>query len=1336
MKKTILFILILIINTYSIRGKEAYFKHLSTTDGSSLSSAISIWQDHFGTLWIGNSLLNKYDGNTLKTYRLSECLNKPQDINISQIQGGSNSIIYIFTEPDLLIFDTYSGKFHDPGIEAGCIYYHNDKLYFASANVVYTYNHSTDEITRILETPDPKEVITCMYAVEQDKIWIGTNKTLYRVEEKEVSPVIHSINISCLYIDSKKNVWAGTVDDGVRMISSDATNKIITIKEDKEIDKGYRLSNNRIRCINEDNKQNIWIGTYGGITLLSPESKDSYFFTHHENIPYSLQHNSIYSIYKDRQGTMWVGTYYGGVSFYNPNVELYKYYGTSQTDKDMLNGYIIGNMTEDNSHNLYIATEEGGVNKQNRITGEVKRYNKENGALPHNTIKSIWYDKEHKQLFAGTFTQGLLVKKHGSEIFEPIGEGVLSNSRQKIISKILPYNKEYILIVTQEEVYKLDRKTYDITPLLPNKELNYAETGIIHTLFLDNNDILWVSSFKKGIFRINLKTYHAEYFNDTEEYSEVRGSTVRQIIRGTDNNIYLLAQSALLAYNEATKTLRTISKIDRSLVANTYYHMARLKSGRLIITADNTITLLDPRSHASFTLSLSNLSFIKSINESCGLYVSPLNEEIFIGSIGGMISLFEEDIITMTTPDYPSYRLYLSSLSINNKPVNTLTRPDILKEDISYSKSITLNYKLNNINISFASSDYIHDNNIVYEYMLENFDRQWITTKDKTIRYTSLPPGNYNLKIREQNNTNKKTELALIIAPPFYASLWAYILYALAASLLLLYILRFTRKNALLKASLQVEVNKKANLEKLNKIKQNFFTNVSHEFRTPLTLILSQLDIALKEEGLQRSIKNRLQKIKKHTNEMRHLINELTHLSKMEQGYFPIKVSQQDISLFIKDIYVAFKEYAQIRNITFKGDFSEEPINVWFDYVQLQKVIYNLLSNAFKFTHEGGTITISLKHKKDAVEIAVEDNGMGIEKENLNEIFEQFYQVSQGSTALWMEGMGVGLSLSKEIVRQHSGDIFVESKPGEMTRFTVRLLLGDAHFTKEQKEEWILNENIYMPKPSAFVKENGEERMLQSSEKSGKTILIIEDNEGLLEVLEEAFATNYRVITSSNGEDGLHKAIELLPDLILTDIMLPGLSGLEVCKKLKTHIETSHIPIILLTAHASLKQNIEGLQYGADDYITKPFDMDLLLLKCHNLIKNRTEIKQIAQHITPEDSKEEILATNKADQRFLEEAIEVAEKYIPDSDFDTTMWSKELKIGRSKLFQKIKEITGYTPNEYLLILRMKKATTLLKEYPNLTIAEIAYQLGFSSPGYFSKCFKEQFGVTPMQYRNS
>lgn len=1343
-KAKLLILLFAILIPYFSNARDIYFKHISTLDGLSQLSTISIWQDGLGNMWFGNDVLNKYDGNSIKIYRLSEYIQGIQDINIKKICGNKQSM-YVLASTEIIAYDALADQFIQLGLEAECIYYKDNKLYFGQKNKVYVYDPEIKKAELLVSLASESMLIRDILPLDNEKIWIGTTEGLFLKErETQIKDIISKEYISCLFQDSHKNIWIGTLNNGIRIINAE-TNKISVFNESTPLSPQCRLYNNRIRCINEDDKQNIWIGTYGGITLCifdnhltAPYQYNSSSLIHSEYDTFTLRHNSIYSIYKDSQGTMWIGSYYGGVNYFNPSIELYTYYPTSQINKSMLNGFIIGNMIEDNNENLYIATEEGGINKLNRHTGSIKRFDKESGFLPNNTIKSIWFDKENNRLFAGAFNDGLFFKDPDTDYFKPIGENILTSTRQKIISQILPYNEKYILILTQDGVFQLDRKSLALKEFSDVPDLNYKNYSIIQNIHITSDSILWVSSVKEGIFCINLKTKKRITFDKLDIDTNQQVGIIK-ILSDLDGNIYLLAKSGLFIYNNISKTFRSVNKGKNALLlSNAYYNMALTPSGKIIITSDKGVTLYDPAENKSEHLPFAKVLPLSSINSNCGLYVSSSDNNIFIGAVGGMLFLQEKHIMEMSATDNYPYQLFFSTLSINNESIDPVSHPDIIKNNIAYTSSLKLNHNQNNISISFASPDFMHANSIVYEYILEGLDQQWTTTTDKLIRYTSLAPGNYQLKVREADNKHHQISLNIEITPPFYMSIWAYIIYAILIISLLIYIVSFMQRNALLRASLQLEHREKVRMEEMNQMKLNFFTNISHEFRTPLTLITSQIDLTLGNMNLSPSVKNKILKIKKHTKEMLILIDELMHFNKLEQGTFPLKVSKQDITAFLNDIFLSFKEYAQIKNITYNFEHTNEEIEVWFDTLQLKKVIYNILSNAFKFTDNDGTIILKLKQKKDCVLVSVIDNGIGIKESELEKIFERFYQTNHDATVQWMAGMGIGLALSKSIMNMHHGDIQVESVAGEQTVFTIKLLLGDKHFRDEQKGDWSLDETMYMTEsidlnPDSEVQE---EIITLDNDDSKPRILIIEDNEELLQLLTQALNINYNILYADNGEEGLKKAIEYRPNLIISDVMIPRLSGLEICKRIKSLKGTSHIPIILLTARSSEKEQIEGLQCGADDYIIKPFNLDILLIKCNNLIKSRKELQLKISTVSDTEIEKSKLATNTIDQKFLDEAINVVEKHISNSKFDSNIWAKELSIGRSKLFHKIKEITGSTPNEYLIIIRMEKAATLLKNKPNMTIAEIAYEVGFSTPGYFSKCFKDQFGITPLQYRNS
>lgn len=539
--------------------------------------------------------------------------------------------------------------------------------------------------------------------------------------------------------------------------------------------------------------------------------------------------------------------------------------------------------------------------------------------------------------------------------------------------------------------------------------------------------------------------------------------------------------------------------------------------------------------------------------------------------------------------------------------------------------------------------------------------------------------------------------------------------------------------------SLEKERFEKQQIEQLNQEKLVFFTNVSHEFRTPLTLIISHIDIILQKSSLNPSIYNQILKIRKNAQQMSNLISELLEFRKLEQNHKTLQISQQDITPFLKEIYFSFVDYAHLRNIHYDFQLSETPTLCWFDSQLLEKVFFNLLSNAFKYTPDNGNIIISGRTTDNEVEISISDTGSGIAKNDVSQIFARFFQANNQKPGEYSSpGTGIGLALSKTIVEKHHGTITVDSTLGKGSTFTVRLPRNadvfqadkNIQLSNQQQESSIVPGSLdVLPETDTYLTESVH---TENAEEKTHTVLLVEDNEELLQLLTELFSPFYEVICATNGEEGLKQVYEHKIDLIISDIMMPKMSGTEMCLQIKNNIDYCHIPLILLTALNSTEQKIEGLNRGADDYITKPFHAQLLLARANNLIRSRL----LMQHQFDKKPISEIDLTciNPLDKDILKRTAESIEQHIDDTEYDIPVLCKEVGIGRSLLYTKFKALTGMTPNNFILNYRLKHAAALLQQYPDIPIAEVSDRCGFSSPVYFSRCFKNQYGCTPQNYR--
>ena len=637
--------------------------------------------------------------------------------------------------------------------------------------------------------------------------------------------------------------------------------------------------------------------------------------------------------------------------------------------------------------------------------------------------------------------------------------------------------------------------------------------------------------------------------------------------------------------------------------------------------------------------------FRQTYNLGSALYRSK-NGIIYISGTNGLAMFQERSFYESQVKSF----LNFDKLFIFNEEIVPGDESGILTEILAKTSDIFLSYQQNNVTVEFATFNYNSDRNRLFEYYLDGFDKVWTQTSGTTVTYTNLPPGDYTLKVRSMENKESLKDaicLNIHVSAPFYATIWAYLFYVLCLTALMVAFVRFKTRQAALRSSLEFERKEKERIEELNQVKLRFFTNISHEFRTPLTLILGQIEV-LMQMDLGTTVYNRIQRIYKNAWHMRNLISELLDFRKQEQGYLKLRVEEQNLVTFTRQIYMCFYEYAQKKEITYRFDSVEETISVWFDPIQLQKVIFNLLSNAFKYTSNKGNITVEVRKVASQAVVSVCDTGIGIPVEHISKIFDRFYQTDNASSSSsFTLGTGIGLALAKGIMNMHHGKIEVESTVGEGTKFILSLPLGNRHFSDEEMAVTEGRESLIIPETSVSsygqlmaeeIKESESQKNIDEEDKP--TILLVDDNTELLSMLEDIFLPMYNVYTACNGREGLEMAQQIQPDLIVSDVIMPEMSGKDLCYKIKTNVELSHISVVLLTAQTSVEYVVEGLMFGADDYITKPFNIKVLVARCNNLIKNKKRlIAHYAGKIITESPVAE--AINEKDKELLTKCVNI-----------------------------------------------------------------------------------------------
>lgn len=1321
------------------------FNSIGVNESLAQLSVMSIHQDEYGRMWFGtNEGLSIYDGEQIITYKtITNPDGSPVFVTkgfhpgyqVNAIVSDRDKDIYLLISNSLIRYNIRKQRFtclQEGGVNALAAI--DGEIWYASSDSVLVWDGKKEQGRFTLRLNIPAD-INEIHRAKDNTLWLGTFSGLYNVDttDNRASCVIPQKDIHRIFEAANGDMWIGCRMEGMYRISK----KGEVTRFNHEPSNANSIASNQVRTFAEGKNGEIWIGTFNGLQTFNPATGE-YTTYKQSNQPGGLTHSSIFSLYTDRQETIWIGTYYGGVNYFNPESDIFtRYHADDDKKENRLSYSFVGNMIEDKDHNLWVCTEGGGLNKLDRKSNKIKQFRAEEGknSIAHNNLKSICYDSKRHMLYIGTHTGGLSRYDIGKDRFinylDLPGRDEMPND---IIHKVDIYN-DSLLVMARNGLFAMDLETGKTTKMFPelSAQVTYGTNFIV-----DSKGYIWILRINTLVkIRINRSTDNHTYHSGLDGLD---GYPIKEIFEAHTGEIYVGTQGAgIFRLDEKANTFLPCTR-GKGQPGNDYcYRIAETKQQNLIVSTNKGIFLFDPRKNEiTETINLGNKGLlISSIYESCGLYISG-NGEIFVGGADGMVSFFEKDLPRRNIP----YNIYFSELHIAHKTIYPDSDTGILKESLPYTGSITLSHKQNNLTFYFASNNYAGIlGKSTYEYRLEGFSEEWIPTNGNHIYYTNLNPGKYLLKVRQRDTDNHFSpapiELPFTIKEPFYATVWAYILYVLLTASIIFVFAYFKYSKMKLATSLNAEKKDKERIEELNQSKLRFFTNISHEFRTPLTLIIAQLELILQNASLSPAIYNKILKVYKHTHQMRQLINELLDFRKFEQRYTTLNVSEQNIVAFVWEIYLSFQEYAAANGVNFRFGSEPESAVYWFDAQQMRKVFYNLISNAFKYTGRGGSIEVNILEEENGVNIRIIDTGVGIEKKDLGKIFDRFYQ-AEDTPKERNTGTGIGLALTKSIVERHHGEVLVESTPGYGSIFCVHLKKGRKQFEGDtsaiivQKTDEAGIQPDTLP-DTLLMKEISEEFPASPDSDKGKpTILIVEDNEELLHILLELFSPLYHTIPARDGEEGLRKAISDKPDLILSDVMMPVMTGTEMCMRIKNNLDTCHVPVVLLTAFNSNEQNMEGLQRGADDYIGKPFNATLLLARCNNLIRNRRLLQK--KYYGNSDADINLLATNQLDSNFMNRVEAVIKENLDNMDFDINRLAQEMAMGRSTLFSKFKGLTGMTPNEFILNYKLKQASILLRTHPDMQIAQISDSLGFSSPRYFGKCFKDQFSMSPLEYK--
>jgi signal transduction histidine kinase/DNA-binding response OmpR family regulator/ligand-binding sensor domain-containing protein len=867
-----------------------------------------------------------------------------------------------------------------------------------------------------------------------------------------------------------------------------------------------------------------------------------------------------------------------------------------------------------------------------------------------------------------------------------------------------------------------------------NMDSTNTETASIVSAMKDHDGTFWFGTISHGLYHFNPTTFAVQHYvsssGDTSSLSHDHVLSIREDPLERDRYLWVGTDGGGL--NRLEKQTGKFQRITQKqgLSDNVVYSILTDKRGHLWMSTNQGICRMDPRS----------LSF-RNFDVSDGLKVMEFNREeyyqddegtMYFGNVGGINIFRPEDLKdNMHIPP-----VVLTDLKLRNVSVQIGDSGSILSEAISETKEIKIPYEQNVITLEYAALDFLNPGKNQYSHMLEGFEKEWSpTSTNRTATYTNLAPGEYIFKVRGSNcdgawNMNGAS-LTIVILPPWYRSAWAYATYAFLLVGGLFLFRRYDLKRIRLKDQLDLEQVRSAQLREVDQLKMRFFQNVSHEFRTPLTLILGPIEKLL--ENLQdQSHKRELRLVRRNAQRLLGLINQILDVSKLDAGGMKLQASQADIVPFVRGIAMAFHSLAERKGIFLDVQADVPSLLVYFDQDKLEKVLVNLLGNSFKFTPESGEIIVRLSLTEHETLIAVRDTGIGIPKDRLPHIFDRFYQVDS-STTRSAEGTGIGLSLVKDFVDLHHGRVNVTSEPGRGTEFTIYLQLGSAHLTKSEIAEEALQ--VHPTDTVAIDADEGaaDTALEQQVDEQGKPIiLVVEDNADVREYIRSCLTDTYAISEAKDGLEGIEVAEKLIPDLVISDVMMPNMDGYDFCAHIKREEKTSHIPVILLTAKAAMEDRIGGLETVADDYLIKPFDTNELLVRVKNLIELRRKLREKFGKELVALKPDEVKVTP-VEKIFIQKVIDAIEEQLSDESFSVERLAEKVNMSYTQLHRKLKAVTDQSAAQFIRTLRLKKAMELLQNGGG-TVSEIAYSVGFGSPAYFTKCFQEEFGRAPSEVR--
>ncbi|MCX7987083.1 MAG: ATP-binding protein [Bacteroidales bacterium] len=1388
------FLLVLIFNSFFIQASvdEIRFEHYTMDEGLPNNLVDCILQDKRGFMWFGTwNGLSRFDGYHFKNFNALDSSSKGINSNyIFALYQDENENIWVGTKNGLNIYLYEEERFIGPKNSKYFQAFFNTPIttivedltknvWLGSQNRLYKTKtvKGSLSVQQIITLPNSIEQINHLYFDRHKNLWISTDAGLVQMNSLgsilrhykafDGSGLLNN-NIRQVYEDSKHNLWIASEYGLYRFINGQFLAFL------HHPDNAASLVHNSVMSLLEINNGKLLIGTLGGLSIMDVKNPGIFEnYTHQLYIENSLNSDFINCLFQDAEGGVWVGTEVGGVNRYkNPdsNLESYEYrFG----QKNSLSHNLI-NAIYDDKNFLWVGTAGGGLNRIDKKNGriDVFRYNQASENTLFDFISAIFCDSKG-QLWVGSWGMGLFkVVNKNAKIpkfinFRPKSDG--SGLINDFVSSITEDKHGYIWIGTYQGLDRFDPRSGKFLHL--SSVINNHSITKVGCLAVDSNNRIWVGT-REGLFRLSNRgvdtVWDVRFFSTHDGLSD---NYVTYLYFDLQGNLWIGTYGfGLNQYFENKERCQfNVYTTYHGLSNNIIYTINEDKYSNLWITTDYGLSRFNKQTkkfknfYKSDGLLNNKYYWNAAFMSNSGKY--------YLGGLMGLNAFYPELFnnkpakLSVTITDL---KIYNTSIVPREKYLHH----QIIEKSITLAQTIQVPYVAKNLSLEFSALSYDKPRHLYYSYQLEGFENQWhvVDAGKRYAVYTNLPPGKYTFKVRASAEPGiwegPIKIISIIIIPPFWKTWWFRIATIILLSSVVIAAYQY-RLNSLKRQKQKLEKlvklrtakieEQKALLEeqnaeiinqrnklmvlnqeliKANEFKINFFTNISHEFKTPLTLIIDPLKELIDFEKLSGAIKEKMKIIWYNALRMQYLINQLIEFRKIEQGKFMLQVSENKVTELVSNIVKSFDSLAIKKKIDLKLVSHLHNENYWFDAHKLEIILFNLLSNAFKNTPSGGSVCVTLRAENELLIISVEDTGIGIEPHLLNKIFERFYQIKP-SNDIQKGGTGLGLSIVKEYVDIHRGTIHVHSTVGKGTKFEIHIPANKQSYLDEE----VINTNTigstfdinqYVTALEYELSTWSAPRLLNFPDKPNRpTILIVEDHSDLLNFLANTLYRNYNVRTASNGKDGYRIASEETPDIVVSDVMLPQQDGFELCQALKTNLFTSHIPVILLTAKSSTEDELEGIKRGADVFLPKPFDLNVLMGYIENLLVSRQKLfetfRQQAEYNVSN------LVTNSLDKQFINKVTSIIDENIDNSDFSVSELAEAMAMSRSNLHKKLTALTGMAPVDFLNHHKLKKSIAYLLQ--GYSISEAAYSVGYNDPKYYARIFRKFFGITPTEYKN-